>query len=125
MIVEDLASHQQLLTGAAVLIQLASYGRPSEVIGLHKEDVVVPTAQGGPRYKRTAVIFGNSERGERTKTGEQDDTVVLDQHCHPAAARLLRVLARRAACGSRLLAPLTLSMYERAVRSSCVRLQIA
>ena len=35
--------------------------------------------------------------GNRAKTGDQDDTVHLDLHCHPMAVPVLRALRARAA----------------------------
>ena len=60
---------------AALLLQLDSYARPSEILALARADMVRPS------YKQCrfwGLIFGNSSRDETTKTGTQDDTVLLD-----------------------------------------------
>ena len=77
--------------GAAVALQLATYARPSEVIGLHGEDLLVQH-RGSGRYNTQAVIINASIRGETSKTGDVDDTIVLDRCCAPVVGRLVKDL---------------------------------
>ena len=106
------------LAAAAAAIQLITYARPSEALGLHREDVVLPRPGGPQRYNHVAVIFGSSSRGCVTKGGEQDDTVVIDSTCPAFIPQVLRQLHRICPPGGRIFDELTLSGYEHAVASA-------
>ena len=72
---------------AALLLQLDTYARPSEILGLKKRDIIKPVG----RNKLWGVIFGNSVNHERNKTGTQDDTVFLDS-VHDFANTVIRLV---------------------------------
>ena len=95
---------------AAILLQLDTYARPSEILRLRKRDVVKPCSG---TCKFWGVIMGNSEFGERTKTGTQDDTVLLDSSDREYAPVILEMLFRHTKSMDDFLFPgLPLSLYE-------------
>ena len=106
------------LAAAAATIQLITYARHSEALGLHREDVVLPRPRGSQRYNHVAVIFGSSSRGYVTKGGGQDDTVVIDSTCPTFITQVLRQLRRICPPGERIFDELTLTGYEHAVASA-------
>eukprot|EP00972_Heterocapsa_arctica_P005100 757164-Heterocapsa_arctica.AAC.1 len=61
---------------------MITYARPSKILNVHVEDVILPIGNGGA-YRATAVVFGSLLRGLITKTGEQDDAVIIDDRCPP------------------------------------------
>ena len=79
-------------------------------MSLNKEDIILPHAAVGPRYRTVAVMFGSSTRELFTKTGEQDDTVVVDELCPIYVEKALRFIVRQAV-NNRVFHPLTLSSY--------------
>ena len=99
---------------AAVLLQLDSYARPSEILALKKRDVVRPVG----RCKLWGLIFGNSTSGERTKTGTQDDTVFLDS-IHDFAPKVLQLVYRASNNDTDSLFPgFTLGAYETKMKAA-------
>ena len=106
---------------AVLLIQLDTYARPSEILGLRKHDVVKPVG----RNKLWGIIFGNSVHHEQTKTGTQDDTVFLDSlhDFAPAVAKLVYNSCRQ---HSGFLFPgCTLGHYESSMRQVVKHLGLA
>ena len=100
----------------ALLLQLDSYARPSEIIGVYKEDVIRPSTK---QCKFWGIIFGNSDLGLTTKTGTQDDTVLLDSLDRSYAPALLKVVFQKCRGESGPLFPsLTLASYEAAFRKA-------
>ena len=57
------------------LFGVATYARPSELLGLRRKDII-PPVRGVSRYG--ALLLAPEETGARTKTGESDDSVLLD-----------------------------------------------
>ena len=109
---------------AIVLLQTYLYARPSEIISLHAEDIILP-GNGTARYRDAAVIFGASVRGLTTKTGEQDDTVILDKAVPSYLVCVLKELVRLAE-GPRLFGRLaTLSQYETTLKAATAELGLA
>ena len=74
LLANQIADHNPM-AAAALLIQLDSYARPSEILNVKKRDVMASTSK---TCKYWGTIFGNSEFGEFTKAKQQDDTVLLD-----------------------------------------------
>eukprot|EP00438_Fugacium_kawagutii_P013890 Skav219729 [mRNA] locus=scaffold301:281463:306630:- [translate_table: standard] len=98
---------------AAMLLQLDTYTRPSEVLALRKRDVVSPVSK---RCCFWGIIIGNSDFGERTKAGLQDDTVLLNSLDRTYAPVLLKMVAN--ACKHKqqhLFGDVTLAEYERVI----------
>ena len=87
----ECAFSSNVWVSAATLLQLDTYARPSKSLRLRKRDVVKPCS-GTCRF--WGIILGNSEFGERTKTGTQDDTVLLDSSDDEYAPVILELLFR-------------------------------
>ncbi|CAK0875914.1 unnamed protein product [Prorocentrum cordatum] len=105
--------------GAAVAlaIQLDAYLRPSEICDLRWCSVVRPSSSSSRLARgRWAVVIGNSDLGETTKTGECDDTAVLNSPGRDWVGSVLEMWARRRSSSSRpedLVFPnLSLAKYE-------------
>ncbi|CAK0894775.1 unnamed protein product [Prorocentrum cordatum] len=80
----------------ALAIQLDAYLRPSEICELRWCSLVQPSKLSSSLSKnKWAVVIGNSDLGETTKTGESDDTVVLDSVGREWVGSVLEMWARR------------------------------
>lgn len=101
---------------AAILLQLDTYARPSEILKLKKRDVFRPTSR---HLRFWGVIFGNSEHGESTKTQTMDDTVLLDSSDRQFAPKVMACLFNKASSPDDLLFPHTsLGEYEAVLRAA-------
>eukprot|EP00435_Cladocopium_sp_Y103_P006166 s2932_g2.t1 len=101
---------------AALLLQLDTYARPSEIVSLEHEDVIKPVSK---HCKFWGVIFGNSDLGHTTKTKTQDDTVLLDSLDRDYAPGVLKMVVQCKRFKHGLLFPeLTLAGYEAAFRTA-------
>lgn len=99
---------------AAILLQLDTYTRPSEVLGLRKRDVVQPVSKRCCFY---GIIIGNSDFDEKTKAGLQDDTILLNSLDRTYAPEILKMLAKHAKQPQqRLFGDITLKQYEDAFK---------
>lgn len=108
---------------AALLLQLDSYARPSEIVSLQFEDIIKPSSK---QCKYWGIIFGNSDRGEVTKTGAQDDCVLLDSLDRDYAPQLLSWVVKKMKLNHQPLFPdLTLPSYEEEFRQSKRRLRLS
>ncbi|CAK0797517.1 unnamed protein product [Prorocentrum cordatum] len=101
----------------ALAIQLEAYLRPSEICELRWCSVVQPSKLSSSLSRnKWAVVIGNSDLGETTKTGESDDTVVLDSIGREWVGSVLEMRARRHksdTCSDQLVFPhLSLAKYE-------------
>ena len=99
------------------------YLRPSELVALRPEDILLPVA--GTRYRSIGVVVVPRELQITTKTKSQDDTIVVDRSCAAAAGDILRELVRIRAGGERVFPRLTLNAYEKILRDVCRDLGIA
>ena len=98
------------LLAAAAIVQLDTYARPSELLRVKKQDVIRPSTK---HCKYWGIIFGNSARQEKTKTGTQDDTVLFDSTDRPYAKQVLRMVYNRTRRSTdSLFGQTTLSEYE-------------
>lgn len=77
-LVADVIADSQPPIAAALLLQLDTYARPSEILQVRFGDVVKPVSKVCSYW---GIIFGNSDRGAMTKAKLQDDTVLID-HLH-------------------------------------------
>ena len=98
---------------AILLLQLDTYARPSEILQVRKRDVIRPVTK---QCKFWGIIFGNSGYHERTKTGAQDDTVLLDSF-NGFAPKVMKMVFDQCRCDSDFLFPnITLAAYETAMK---------
>ena len=118
----DIISEASAPAAAALLLQLDTYARPSEILGLTLADVIQPSSK---QCKYWGVIFGNSEAGSITKTGTQDDTVLLDSIDRSYAPQVLKMVASRCTSPSSQLFPgVNLDLYERHFRNTKSQLKL-
>ena len=103
------------LTASALFIHPQLYLRPSELVALRPEDVLLPL-MGAARYRSIGVVVAPRELEVTTKTKAQDDTVLIDGACQPSCGDVLRELARIRRGGDRLFPLLSLNSHERALR---------
>ena len=93
---------------AALLLQLDTYARPSEIVNLKHGDVIRPSSK---HCKFWGLIFGNSSFGQTTKTGTQDDTVLLNSADRPFVRDVLKwVVNKPVRASHRLFPDLTLKV---------------
>ena len=101
--------HGSLHAAVAALLQYDLYTRPSEILGIAGTDLVAPVRGMSGFW---GVIFGNSDRQERTKTGAMDDVVLADSLHRPWSNVLLRHLGRKMKNVHTHVFSLTLAQYE-------------
>ena len=116
-LVRQLIQLDKLLAAAALFLHPQLYLRPSELMALRAEDILVPPA-GAARYRSTGVIIAPRELEMTTKTKAQDDTVLIDCACQPACSGILAELARIRSSGGRLFPQLGLNSYEKLLRDT-------
>ena len=105
---------RRVLVGAAVFCHAQLYLRPSELLALRPEDVLLPVP-GAARYRTVGVVVAPRELEATTKARSQDDTVLVDAQCQPLLADVLRELVR-VRSGFDQLFPMTLNSYEKSIR---------
>lgn len=95
---------------AALLLQLDTYARPSEILKAKRRDVIAPASRA---CKYWGLIFGNSQFSEMTKAKQQDDTVLLDSLDRNYAPKVLKMVASHCAQDDQFLfGPISLAQYE-------------
>ena len=103
--------------GAALLIQLDTYTRPSEVLSLRKRDVVKPVSKLCAYW---GIIIGKSDFDEFTKAKKQGDTVLLNSHDRTYAPVVLKWVfqscIQKQQC---LFEGYSLAQYEQAMKTAC------
>ena len=125
LLMSRLLSDNAVDAAIACLLQFDAYLRPSEVCSLRWASVAAPTTGLGTLYSsKWAIVIGNADLGERTKTGQSDDTVILGS---PGREWVLTVLklwhAHQSSSGSEFVFPgLTLARYEKLFRCHSKRL---
>lgn len=101
---------------AALLLQLDTYTRPSEILSLRFRDVIRPVSKACCYW---GIIIGNSEFGEKTKAGLQDDTVLLNSLDRTYAPDILKMVSKHCTGKSDLIfGHITLAQYEEAFRDA-------
>eukprot|EP00438_Fugacium_kawagutii_P002203 Skav236697 [mRNA] locus=scaffold4101:93018:93839:- [translate_table: standard] len=115
LLADEIAGHSVPLA-AAMLLQLDTYARPSKILGLRLRDIVRPVSK---HCKFWGIIIGISLFDETTKTGTQDDTVLLDSEDRPYVEQVLAHVIRHCKRKDDLLFPhASLSSYEAACRTA-------
>ena len=116
LIADELANaHPEM--AAALLLQLDTYARPSEIVSVCRGDVVKPVSRVCSYW---GIIFGNSERGVLTKAKTQDDTVLLDSLDRTYAPEVLKLVTKKCRQSTQLIfGVITLKSYEDAVQEAC------
>ncbi|CAK0844899.1 unnamed protein product [Prorocentrum cordatum] len=108
----------------AVVMQVNAYVRPSALLDIKKKDLLPPLLQRGSRYVNWGLALAPSTRTGKTKSGEQDDTLIigiLDRAFVKDVAAFLHSSFRE---GERIFRHLTLPSYEKAVKDACEALEL-
>ena len=101
---------------AAMMLQLDTYTRPSEILKVRKRDVISPVTKTCSFW---GIIIGNSEFKERTKTNTQDDTILLDSTDRTFAPKILKLVSQKAVQSDDFIfGKITLAQYEDAFRKA-------
>ena len=74
-VIFELSRKNLLLMGALVIFGLSSYARPGELLGLRRCDLIEPLLGTTSHW---ALLIRPEEVGVRTKTGDFDDSVIMD-----------------------------------------------
>jgi integrase len=107
-----MAQHGRLDSAVCAVIQFDTYARPTENLMLLESDLCRPASAAGAQYANTwAVTFAPSGSGRTTKTGQQDDTVVVGGKVRPWVAQILQAWLRKVDAGERLFPRLTLPIF--------------
>ena len=106
-----LIEQNHLNTAIAMALQFHTYMRPSEVITLQHHQLCPPVKGGMHAYDQWAVILAPQDLKTTTKTGEVDDSILIDNRICPWLSQVLSLLHKP---GSRtaVFPGLSLSKYE-------------
>lgn len=115
-VVRRLITTRKVMSAAAVFCQPQLYLRPSELLALRPEDVLLPV-RGAGRYRSVGVVVAPRELEVTTKARSHDDTVLVDDHCQAALGPVLAEMVRVRSAEEHLF-PLTLNAYEKTLRES-------
>ena len=74
-IIHEFSCRHLLLMGALVLIGISSYARPGELLALRRGDIIAPVANVSASW---CLLIRPEEMAVPTKTGDFDDSVVMD-----------------------------------------------
>ena len=109
-LIADHIANKSPPAAAALLLQLDTYARPSEILKVKLRDVIAPSSRS---CKYWGLIFGNSQYSEMTKTKQQDDTVLLDSLDRNYAPRVLKMVSSQCTQNEQLLfGAISLSQFE-------------
>ncbi|CAK0863104.1 unnamed protein product, partial [Prorocentrum cordatum] len=103
------------------LLQTDAYLRPSEVVELRQGQILppAPAARLGAHY---GIVIAPSEWYEVTKTGGQDDSLLVGDTARPWLTSVLRLLHQPKAPDSLKIFDFSFAEYEREVKKSADRL---
>ena len=75
---EKMAEHSHEVEATAAVLQLDTYSRPSDILAVRGEDIILPRIGTGAKYGHViAVNFAPGTRPRTSKTGRQDDCIVV------------------------------------------------
>ena len=102
-----------------IALQLDSYLRPSEILGLTCDNIGRPA---GKRYPHFSIVVAPSTLGQVTKTGQSDDSILLGDRSHNTWMKeAMRLYLKRV--DHHLFPNTTLSGYENFMRKACLKLK--
>ena len=112
-----------LLTAIAVSLQLHTYLRPSEVVTLQHHQLCPPVKGGMHSYDQWAIVVAPQDMQMTTKTGEVDDSILIDNRICPWLSRVLSLLHKP---GSRnaVFPGLSLSKYENQFKQAMTAMEL-
>ena len=123
VIAERCLEDSEPLVAAAILLQGDLYLRPSELLHLHRKDVLNPRQSKASFW---GVVIGSQEGLSPTKTGTWDDCVLADTPSRLELSCIFKYLLKQAQNpDDRLFPGLTLAAYEQALRVATSHLGLA
>ncbi|CAK0827978.1 unnamed protein product [Prorocentrum cordatum] len=108
----------------AVVMQVDTYVRPGALLDIKKEDLVPPLLQRGSRHVDEGLALAPSARTGKTKSGEQDDALIIGILDSAFVKDMVAFLHSSARGGERIFRHLTLPSYEKAVKDACEALEL-
>ena len=112
--------HRLYLAAAAILLQGDTYTRPSELLRVTKQAVILPNRS---KSRCWGIIVDPQEQHTATKTGDFDDCVLLDTPGREDLSVVLKCLYHACpAKDSYLFEDMTLSDYNKAISQACAAL---
>lgn len=106
--------HLEWDAAAAVLLQYDLYARPSEILQLRGRDLIPSVSAFNSPW---GVLLGNSEFGETTKSGAQDDVVLADSPHRTWANKLLKHIGKLYIGHDDRIFQISLPQYEQLFRN--------
>ncbi|CAK0870936.1 unnamed protein product [Prorocentrum cordatum] len=108
----------------AVVLQVDTYVRPGALMGIKREDLLPPIRQRGSRYTDWGLVLSPSTRAGKTKSGEQDDTLVIGILDRTFVKDVAAFLHGSAHDGERVFRHLTLPSYEKSIKEASEALEL-
>jgi integrase len=113
------------LLACAVVLQVDAYLRPGALLGIRKEDIIGPASGMRGRYRGWTLVLAPSARVARTKTGEQDDTVLLGVAGRSFIPKVASYLLSCTAAGQLVFGDISMALYERKIHAASEALGLA
>ena len=125
----DMQSSKPIMADAAecFIIQFDTYVRPDVACSLCDHNVILPSAGASKKYQRVGLLLAPSSDGMQTKTGSQDDSVLVGAGPRQFVSQLLTNAVRRCRKrgGGALWPGLNLPAYERCVKEAAAAAGLA
>ena len=119
-------SFTRLFAAVANMLLLDTYIRPSALLELTRRNVARPSPElGGVYGKHYAIVLAPQESGRTTKSGEQDDSLLVGDCGRGWLAQVMQILVAATSNDQTPLLPISLNQYEGALRASSARLGLA
>eukprot|EP00959_Pyramimonas_sp_CCMP1952_P107280 2243217-Pyramimonas_sp.AAC.1 len=93
-------------------------------MGIKREDLLPPIRQRGSRYTDWGLVLSPSTRAGKTKSGEQDDTLVIGILDRTFVKDVAAFLHGSAHDGERVFRHLTLPSYEKSIKEASEALEL-
>ena len=115
----------RVFAAAANMLLLDTYVRPGALLELTPGHLARPAPRLGGMYARFwSLVLAPQESGKFTKTGEQDDSVLVGDRGRSWLGDMLNLLSSIAGDPQALLFPISLNQYETLLRQSSTRLNL-
>ena len=119
------ATPARVFAATASMLLLDTYVRPGALLELTARHLGKPAPKLGGLYGRFwSLVLAPQESGRFTKTGEQDDSVLVGDRGRSWLGEALQLLSKIASDTDALLFPISLNQYETLLRQSSARLRL-
>lgn len=119
----SMLDHGLVNEAVALALQFVTYMRPSEVITLLHSQLCPPVSRAMRSYDSWGIVLAPQELKQTTKTGEVDDSILVDCKNFPWLHDVLTQVYRPHV-NSRLFPSMTLASYERSFKLVVQHLQL-